>query len=64
MSEELFLLVDGRLFGHRKKLVMISNMPTTKDKARATTQNDLCSPGKIIDIILRKLFPTRVIVVF
>lgn len=64
MSEELFLLVDGRLFRHRKKPEMISNMPTTKDKARPTMRNVLCSPGKIIDIILRKLFPTVVIVVF
>ena len=53
MSEELFFLVDGRLFCHRKKPVMISDMPSTKDKARAN-----------VDIILRKLFPTAVIVVF
>lgn len=64
LSEELFLLVDGGFFSHRKKPVMIRKMSTTEDKARVTTRKVLCSPGKIIDIILRKLFSAVVIVVF
>ena len=60
LSEELFLLVDGRLFCHSKKPMMISNMTTTKDKARPTMRNTLCLPGKIIDILLTKFVPTVV----
>ena len=54
------MLVDGRLFCHSKKPMMISNMTTTKDKARPTMRNTLCLPGKIIDILLRKFVPTVV----
>ena len=64
LSKELFLLVDGRLFRRSKKSVMIGNMPAN-NKGQGKGNDAACtlSPGKMIDIMLRKLVPTVVIVV-